>query len=83
METVIGTVFVLCWGIMAAGGIWMFVKVFQDSVKRGFCWLFIPLYFLFYLSGHWNEMKKPFWVWLGGAVGYVVSALLWGFTGGF
>jgi len=70
-----------CFAVMVAGAIWMVVKVFQDSIGKGFRWLLIPFYAFFYLAGHWEEMKKPFWVWLGGAVAYLGSALLLSVSG--
>lgn len=65
-------VFLLFVGVMITGGIWMILKVFKDSTKAGLAWLFIPFYGIAYLSGHWNEMKKPFYIWLAGTVGMIL-----------
>ena len=51
----------------------MAVKAFKDSTKVGLAWLFIPFDFAVYLSNHWGDMKKPFYVWLIGIVGYILG----------
>lgn len=71
-----GFVLLLFFGIMITGGIWMILKVFKDSTKAGLARLFIPFYGIGYLIDHWNEMKKPFYVWLTGAVGIAVILTL-------
>ena len=62
-------------GVMIIGGIWMILKISKDSNKAVLAWLFIPFYCIIYLSGHWNEMKKPFYVWLAGTVGMGIIAV--------
>ncbi|MDP2731416.1 MAG: hypothetical protein Q8O55_13205 [Dehalococcoidales bacterium] len=65
----------LFMGVMITGGIWMILKVSKDSTKAMLAWLFVPFYRIIYLSGHWNEMKKPFYIWLAGTVGIVIIAV--------
>ncbi len=69
-------ILILFVGVMITGGIWMILKVFNDSTRAGLAWLFIPFYSIIYLSGHWNEMKKPFYVYLTGAVGIGIIAVI-------
>jgi len=65
-------------GATITGAIWMAVKAFKDSIKAGLAWVFIPFYFIVYLSNHWGEMKKPFYIWLVGIVGYSLGIVfLW------
>ncbi|GAI95507.1 unnamed protein product [marine sediment metagenome] len=63
-------------GVMITGGIWMLFKVNKDSNKAVLAWLFLPFYSFVYISGHWNEMKKPFYVWLAGTGGMVITVLI-------
>jgi len=69
-------VLLLFVGVMITGGIWMILKVSKDSTKAVLAWLFIPFYSIIYLSGHWNEMRKPFYVWLSGTVGMGIIAVI-------
>ena len=74
-------VLVLFGIIMITGGIWMILRVAKDSIKATLAWLFIPFYSIIYLSGHWNEMKKPFYVWLVGTGGIVITGVILGSAG--
>jgi len=69
----VGLLFV---GVMITGGILMILRVSKDSTKAVLAWLFIPFYSIIYLSGHWNEMKKPFYVWLIGAAGMGIMVII-------
>ena len=69
-------VLVLFLIIMITGGIWMDLRVAKDSRNAALAWLFIPFYSIMYLSGHWDEMKKPFYVWLVGTGGIVITAVI-------
>lgn len=69
-------VLLLFFGVMITGAIWMIHKVSKDSTKAVLKWLFIPFYSIGYLADHWNEMKKPFYVWLTGVVGIVIMAII-------
>ncbi len=72
-------VLILFVGVMNTGGIWMIFKVFKDSTKAGLAWLFVPFYSIYYLVNHWDEMKKPFYIWLAGTVGMILVAVISGF----
>ena len=78
MEFVLFIILFLFLGVMITGGFWMIHKVSKDSTKETLYWLLIPFYSIIYLSGHWNEMKKPFYVWLAGTVGMGIIAVILG-----
>ena len=76
METIAPFILVIGFVVMGTGAVWMAVNAFKDSIKAGLAWLFIPFYFIVYLSNHWGEMKKPFFIWLIGAIGIGLVALI-------
>jgi uncharacterized membrane protein len=58
------------------GGIWFLVVAFRQSVWWGLGSIFIPFVSLIFLIIHWADAKKPFFVWLLGAVIAVIVAIL-------
>jgi hypothetical protein len=62
--------------IMAVGGIWILVIAFQDSLLWGFLCLCVPLASLVFVITHFEEAKKPFFVWLAGLPIYFLGAVL-------
>ena len=69
-------VLLLFTGVMVTGVILMLLKVNKESFKTQLAWLFIPFYSFVYISNHWNEMKKPFYVWLAGAGGMIITVVI-------
>ncbi|MFH1560904.1 MAG: hypothetical protein ABID84_05830 [Chloroflexota bacterium] len=61
-----------------AGGIWMIILAFRESVGCGLLYLFMPFYSLYYLFSRWDEMRKPFIVFVVGIVMLIVGVVLAG-----
>jgi len=76
MET-LGTILtVIGYIVMAAGGIWILVLAFQDSVMWGLGCLRIPIVQLIFAFTHWEDSKIPFLIQVGGAVIYFGGVFL-------
>jgi hypothetical protein len=82
MLMAIGGLLLFIGGILAfIGSIWMLVIMFQDSVVWGLLGLFLGLPILIYAFMHFDKMKKPFFIWLGGFLVSVLGIVL--FLGSF
>jgi hypothetical protein len=66
---------------LLAGGIWILVLAFKESLVWGLCSLFIPFVGLVFTFMHWATCKKPFGIWLAGLVVYIVGFVLMGAGG--
>jgi uncharacterized membrane protein len=63
------SILVIIGGLLAlVGGIWLIVKAFQDSMFWGICCLFIPMATLLFAVLHWDDVKVPFFLNLGGII---------------
>lgn len=60
--------------MVAAGRVWFLVIVFQEDTTQGMLCLLIPIYGLIYLLQNFDEVKKPFFLDVGGIVIIVLSA---------
>jgi hypothetical protein len=74
------TVGMIIWGIggivALIGWIWFLVVAFRQTIWWGLGSLFIPIVALIFLIMHWGDAKKPFFVWLIGAVIMIIVAIL-------
>ncbi len=66
-------------GVIAivAGGFWMLVRAFSESILWGLGCLFLPLVSLFFLIVHWRQAKDPFFLQLMG-IGVIFGAAFLG-----
>ena len=69
---------VLGYIVMAVGGIWILVLAFQDSVLWGILCLCVPLASLVFVATHFEDTKKPFFIWLAGLPIYILGAVMSG-----
>ena len=74
------TVGMIIWGIggivALIGFIWFLVVAFRQTFWWGIGSLFIPIVALVFLIMHWGDAKKPFFVWLIGAVIMIIVGVL-------
>jgi hypothetical protein len=62
--------------VMAVGGIWILILAFQDSAMWGILCFCIPLASFVFVFTHFEDAKKPFFVWLAGLPIYLLGAVL-------
>lgn len=76
---IIGMLLMVVGGIaMVAGGLWLLVVIFQESVLWGIgSLLFGPISLIFVIL-NWEISKKPFLVNLGGAAVFFLGTMLGG-----
>ena len=58
--------------LASVGGIWVIVKAFRQSVLWGVGSLLVVVWPIFVIM-HWKDNKKPFFIWLAGAVLIVIT----------
>ena len=68
MSTLGSVLTVIGYLVAAAGGIWIIVIAFQDSIVWGLGCLFVPCVQLIYAITHWEDTKVPFLINIGGCV---------------
>lgn len=68
--------------VSLAGGIWLIVVAFQESVLWGLGSLIVPLVVLVFTAMHWDEARTPFLVSLGGTVLMIAGVAILGAAGG-
>jgi len=66
----------LAYAIMLIGGIWVIVIAFQKSLLWGLGSLIIPFVALIFVAMNFNETKKPFFIWLGGFILYLITFMI-------
>lgn len=62
--------------VMAAGGIWLLVVTFQESILWGVGSLLLPLVGLIFVATHWDTAGKPFLIQLAGIVPLIAGMAL-------
>jgi hypothetical protein len=79
---VIGTI-ILIIGIiiMIVGGIMLLIVAFKENIWWGLGSIFVPFVALIFVIMHWQKSKKPFFIWLGGLVVYIIGMVLGGALG--
>lgn len=67
-------------GFIALGiaSIWIIVNAFKESVLWGLGSILIPLVSVIFVFMHWDENKKPFFIYIIGVVVVIVGAVLTG-----
>jgi hypothetical protein len=46
--------------LLLLGGLEIFVKPFQESLRHGLAFVFVPPYAIYYVATRWKQMKRPF-----------------------
>jgi len=65
----LGSILSIIGAVVAlAGGIWLAVVAFKESILWGIGCLLVPCVALIFAIMHWDKAKKPFLVELGGAL---------------
>lgn len=57
-------------------GLWGIGVAFGEDILCGLMYLFVPFYWLYYLVTRWSEMRKPFFLGLGGAGLYMIAIMM-------
>ena len=57
------------------GGIWLLVIAFKTSVWWGLGSLLIPFVSLIFVIMHWQPSKKPFLIYIAGAVLVIIAVM--------
>jgi hypothetical protein len=63
----------LGWLVTLVGQIWLLVVAFKEDALQGILCLFVPFYVVYFLITHFEEAKRPFFVWLVGIVVLTMS----------
>ena len=74
-------VVMLGWLVAFAGGIWLVVVAFKESVLWGLGTLFVPFVGLAFAITHWQAAKTPFLINVVGVVIAMGAAVAAGMTG--
>jgi hypothetical protein len=72
----VGALIIVGFLLALAGSLWGVVVPFMESILCGLLYLFLPLYPLYYLITRWDEMRRPFWLSMGGSVLVIVGFLI-------
>lgn len=62
--------------LLFLGGIEVFVKPFQESLRHGLAFVLLPPYAIYYVATRWKEMKRPFRKAVGAFVPLIVLLVL-------
>jgi hypothetical protein len=69
MSMILLLVLVMGMILAFAGGLWLLISAFHQSLVWGLACLFLaPISTLIFIIMHWQEAKKPFLLWLAGLV---------------
>ena len=61
---------------MLAGGVWILIRAFQESVLWGLACLFVPGASVVFFVMHWQDTKIAGGLWLGGAALIVLGSAI-------
>ena len=81
MEALEGIVTAVGYVVMFVGGILILIKAFQKSLLWCFLSLLLPGAILVFIITNFDVAKKPFFVWLGGFVLFLIGVVALGVTG--
>jgi hypothetical protein len=76
-----GWVLLILGGIVGfAGGLWLLIVAFQESIGWGLASLLIPFVALIFAITHWDKAGKPFLIGLAGNVVAIIGLQMAGMS---